>query len=254
MQSSRSLFQTGIRLQGQSASTGALKTRPFFNIWSDKRPTEHRPSNSLTQQNHTMASATTFFDFTPKDSKSIPPPFPIPNSVTPHHQTKPPPLTPSPEKGQAYPLSQHRNKVILVVNTASNCGFTPQYDALEKLYSTLTSKYPNDFTILAFPCNQFGGQDPGSDEQIQSFCSLKKITFPVLAKTEVNGANAEEVWKWMKKEKKRMLIGETVMWNFEKFLIGRDGRVKGRWASTAGPEGLEKVILEEIGKGREAKA
>jgi len=164
-----------------------------------------------------MASATSFYQFTPKD-----------------------------KKGSDYPLSTYEGKVVLVVNTASKCGFTPQFEGLEKLYKKLKEQYPEDFTILGFPCNQFGGQDPGSDDQIQEFCQLNYgVSFPVLGKTDVNGDKAEPVYKWMKAQKKSLMM-ERIKWNFEKFLIGRDGQVKERWASTAKPESLESAILNEL--------
>ena len=120
-----------------------------------------------------MASATNFYAFTPKDRRS-----------------------------QAYDLKQHKGKVILAVNTASKCGFTPQLKGLEQVHKDITKKYPDKFTVLGFPCNQFGGQDPGSNDDIQEFCQLNYgVSFPVLGKTEVNGPNAEPVFEWMKSEK-----------------------------------------------------
>lgn len=134
------------------------------------------------------------------------------------------------------------------MNTASKCGFTPQFEGLEKLYKKIKEQYPEDFTILGFPCNQFGGQDPGSDDQIQEFCQLNYgVSFPVLGKTEVNGDGAEPVYKWLKSQKKSMMM-ERIKWNFEKFLVGRDGQVKERWASTSKPEALEQAILAELKK------
>ncbi|CAK1356328.1 Glutathione peroxidase [Cercospora beticola] len=160
-----------------------------------------------------MSSATTFFDFTPKD-----------------------------KKGQEYPLSNLKGKVVLVVNTASKCGFTPQFEGLEKLYKEVKPKH-EDFEIIGFPCNQFGGQDPGSNDEIQSFCQLNYgVTFPVLGKTDVNGEKAEPVWEWMKSEKPGIMGLKRVKWNFEKFLIGRDGKVKQRWASTSSPDKIKADI------------
>lgn len=105
----------------------------------------------------------------------------------------------------------------------------------------------DDFEIIGFPCNQFGGQDPGSDDEIQSFCQLNYgVTFPVLGKTNVNGDNAEPVWEWMKAEKPGLLGLKRIKWNFEKFLIGRDGHVKQRWASTSAPEKIQKDILAAL--------
>ena len=125
-------------------------------------------------------------------------------------------------------------------------GFTPQFEGLEKLYKKVTAEYP-DFLILGFPCNQFGNQDPGDDDTIQSFCQINYgVSFPVLKKTNVNGDNAEPVFEWMKKEAPGLLGLKRIKWNFEKFLIGKDGKVKGRWASTTKPEALEGPILAEL--------
>jgi glutathione peroxidase-family protein len=104
-----------------------------------------------------------------------------------------------------------------------------------------------DFEILAFPCNQFGGQDPGSNEEIQNFCVLgHKVTYKVLGKTEVNGDSPEPVWEWMKKEKPGLMGLQRIKWNFEKFLIGKDGKVKGRWASTTKPASIKTAIEAEL--------
>jgi glutathione peroxidase-family protein len=135
------------------------------------------------------------------------------------------------------------------VNTASKCGFTPQYEGLEKLYKSLKASHDDDFTILGFPCNQFGSQEPGTDDDIQSFCQINYgVSFPIMGKTDVNGDKANPLFEWMKAEQPGLLGMKRVKWNFEKFLIGRDGKVKGRWASTTKPEALEKPILEELGK------
>ncbi|EXJ93748.1 glutathione peroxidase [Capronia coronata CBS 617.96] len=169
-----------------------------------------------------MASATTFFDFTPKD-----------------------------KRGQEYPLSQHKGKVVLAVNTASKCGFTPQFAGLEELNKKISEKYPGQFVIIGFPCNQFGGQDPGSNDQIQEFCQVNYgVTFPVLGKTDVNGDKAEPVFEWMKTEKPGLLGLKRIKWNFEKFLIGRDGKVLHRYSSMTKPESLEKDIIAEIEKSK----
>ena len=169
-----------------------------------------------------------------------------------------PPLTTlslHPEKGSEYPLSQYRGKVVLVFNGASKCGFTPQYGDLEKLHQSLKTKYPEDFAIVGFPCNQFGGQDPGTNDQIQEFCQVNYgVTFPVLGKVDVNGDKAEPVWEWMKNEKPGLLGLKRIKWNFEKFLINREGKVVERWASTTKPETLEKAIVAEIEKGEKSKA
>jgi glutathione peroxidase len=138
---------------------------------------------------------------------------------------------------------------VLVVNTASKCGFTPQYGGLEKLYKDVRAKHGDDFVILGFPCNQFGSQEPGSDDDIQSFCQVNYgVSFPVLAKVDVNGDTATPLFKWLKEEKPGLMGLKRIKWNFEKFLIGRDGTVKARWASTTKPESLEKPVLEELEK------
>lgn len=143
---------------------------------------------------------------------------------------------------------------MLVVNTASKCGFTPQFEGLEKLSKSITAKHPDQFLILGFPCNQFGNQDPGSDDTIQEFCQINYgVSFPIMKKTDVNGDNAEPVFEWMKKEMPGLLGLKRIKWNFEKFLIGKDGQVKGRWASTTKPEALEGPILEEVKKGAKAE-
>ena len=132
-------------------------------------------------------------------------------------------------------------KVCLFFPTRNNHILTPRSPELKP-------KYP-DFEILAFPCNQFGSQDPGTDDEIQSFCQVNYgVSFPVLGKTDVNGDKVEPVWEWMKKSKPGLMGLQRVKWNFEKFLIGRDGAVKGRWASTSKPEGLKGAIEEELNK------
>lgn len=181
-----------------------------------------------------MASATTLYDFRPKDSE-----------FTSDDEDYAYPI----EKGATYDLGQWRDKVVLVVNTASKCGFTPQFEGLEKLYKKVTSdeSCKNDFVILGFPCNQFGGQDPGDNDTIQAFClSNFGVSFPVLGKTEVNGGNAEPLFEWLKSEQPGILGMKRVKWNFEKWLVGRDGKCKARWASTTKPETLESPIMEQL--------
>ncbi len=147
------------------------------------------------------------------------------------------------------PLSTYKGKVVLVVNTASKCGFTPQYAGLEKLYKDVGASHPDDFVILGFPCNQFGGQEPGSDDDIQTFCQVNYgVSFPIMAKTDVNGDGANPLFVWLKENKPGLMGIKTVKWNFEKFLVGRDGLVKSRWASTTKPDALEKPILAELDK------
>ncbi|MGI9169022.1 MAG: glutathione peroxidase [Caulobacteraceae bacterium] len=142
--------------------------------------------------------------------------------------------------GKAAPLADHRGEVLLIVNTASKCGFTPQYAGLEELWR----KYKNKgLTILGFPCNQFGGQEPGNAEEIASFCSLTyEVTFPMMAKIEVNGSGADPLYAWLKHEKKGFLGSEAIKWNFTKFLIGRDGEVIARFAPNTDPKALENAI------------
>lgn len=144
-------------------------------------------------------------------------------------------------------MADYKGKVVLVVNTASKCGFTPQYAGLEKLYKDIKEKHPDDFTILGFPCNQFGAQEPGTNDDIQSFCQVNYgVSFPIMGKTDVNGASANPLFEWMKESQPGLMGLKRVKWNFEKFLIGRDGKVKGRWASITKPESLEKPILDEL--------
>lgn len=219
MQGSRSLFQSAIKLQpAANPPNGISKSRPFLNTWSNTQ--SKRTSTSVASTSSKMASATSFFDFTPKDKKENP-----------------------------YPLSQHKGKVILAVNTASKCGFTPQFKGLETLYQSVSKAHPDQFVILGFPCNQFNSQDPGSNDTIQEFCQVNYgVTFPVLGKTEVNGNNAEPVYEWMKNEKKGLMGMKRIKWNFEKFLIGRDGKVVQRYGSMTKPDAIEKDVISELEK------
>ncbi|KAJ3513505.1 hypothetical protein NMY22_g15018 [Coprinellus aureogranulatus] len=142
--------------------------------------------------------------------------------------------------GKEYDFEQLKGKVVLIVNTASKCGFTPQYSALEKLYQKHKDK---GLVILGFPCNQFGGQEPADDEGIAEFCQLNHgVTFPLMAKSDVNGDNTNEVYKWLKSQKSGILGLTRIKWNFEKFLIDREGNVVGRWASTTTPGAIESEI------------
>jgi glutathione peroxidase len=142
--------------------------------------------------------------------------------------------------GEPAPLSDHRGRVLLVVNTASRCGFTPQYAGLEALWRKYGDK---GLTILGFPCNQFGGQEPGNAEEIASFCSLTyDVSFPMMSKIEVNGPGADPLYAWLKHEKKGLLGSEAIKWNFTKFLIGRDGEVVARFAPNTEPKALESAI------------
>lgn len=144
-------------------------------------------------------------------------------------------------KHQPYDLNQLKGKVVVVVNVASKCGFTPQYQGLEALYKKYKDR---GVEIIGFPCNQFGSQEPGTESEIVQFCSLNYgVSFPIMSKVEVNGNNAHPLWEWMKKEKTQLGMS-VVKWNFEKFLINKDGWVHGRYASTFSPSSLEKPIEE----------
>lgn len=137
------------------------------------------------------------------------------------------------QDGSDSPLSQYAGKVVLVVNTATGCGLTPQYEGLQKLYDTYKDQ---GFVILDFPCNQFAGQAPGSAEEINTFCSLNyQTTFPRFAKIKVNGKEADPLYDWLKSEKSG-LLGKRIEWNFAKFLINREGNVVQRFSSKSEPE------------------
>lgn len=148
--------------------------------------------------------------------------------------------------GSARALAEYRGKVVLVVNTASKCGFTPQYAGLEALWRKHKDA---GLVVLGFPCNQFGGQEPGDADQIASFCSTTyDVTFPLMAKVNVNGADADPLYTWLKKEKSGVLGIGAIKWNFTKFLIGRDGAVIGRYAPSASPASLETDIAAALAK------
>ncbi|MDR3475784.1 MAG: glutathione peroxidase [Devosia sp.] len=138
-------------------------------------------------------------------------------------------------------LADYRGKVVLVVNVASKCGFTPQYTGLEALWR---AHQDEGLVILGFPCNQFGAQEPGNAEEIASFCSTTyDVTFPIFAKVEVNGADAHPLYAFLKHEAPGILGTEAVKWNFTKFLVDRDGKVVDRFGSDVKPEALEKDIV-----------
>ena len=142
--------------------------------------------------------------------------------------------------GEEISLADKLGKVVLVVNTASKCGFTPQYDGLEALWRKHKDQ---GFEVIAFPCNQFGGQEPGDADQIEEFCKVNfGLSFPLMGKIEVNGPGASPLYDWMKKEAPGVMGTKSVKWNFTKFLIGRDGKVVRRYAPTDKPESLEKDI------------
>jgi glutathione peroxidase len=137
-------------------------------------------------------------------------------------------------------LAEWDGKLLLIVNTASKCGFTPQYAGLEALHAKYKDK---GFAVLGFPCNQFGAQEPGDEAEIASFCSTKfDVDFPMFAKVEVNGAGAHPLWKDLKKAAPGLLGSEAVKWNFTKFLVGTDGQVIERFAPTVTPESLDARI------------
>ncbi len=148
--------------------------------------------------------------------------------------------------GKDVPLSKYKGKVLLIVNTASACGFTPQFAGLEALYE----KYADQgFAVLGFPSNQFGNQDPGSNEEIGAFCVKNyAVSFPMMAKSEVNGAGATPLYQWMVKEKPG-LLGSAIKWNFTKFLIGKDGRVLKRYAPFDTPASLTRDIEAALATG-----
>ena len=138
--------------------------------------------------------------------------------------------------GKPVKLDDYRDRVLLIVNTASKCGFTPQYKGLEALYKKFHGK---GLDVLGFPCNQFGAQEPGSEDEIAQFCEVNYgVTFPLFAKVDVNGAKAAPVYKYLKAEKPGLLGSEAIKWNFTKFLVDRDGNVVKRYAPTAEPESL----------------
>ena len=139
-------------------------------------------------------------------------------------------------KGEDVSMADYKGKVLLIVNTATGCGFTPQYEGLQKLYDKYKDK---GLEILDFPCKQFGHQAPGTEEEIQEFCTLKyKTTFPLFAKVEVNGKNEEPLFRYLKSQEGGFL-GDDIKWNFTKFLVSREGTVVGRYAPITKPESIE---------------
>ena len=144
--------------------------------------------------------------------------------------------------GSDVPLDRYRGKVLLIVNTASKCGFTYQYEGLEALHEQLAGQ---GLVILGFPCNQFGAQEPGDEAEIESFCKLTyDVQFPMFAKVEVNGPNVHPLYAWLKSNAKGILGTEGIKWNFTKFLIDRDGRIVCRYAPTTKPEAIRGDIEE----------
>jgi glutathione peroxidase len=142
------------------------------------------------------------------------------------------------------PLSEFKNKVLLVVNTASKCGFTPQYDGLQKLHKAHADK---GFAVLGFPCDQFGHQEPGDDEEITQFCTMNfNVTFPVFSKIDVNGTNTLALFEYLKQEAPGLLGSKSIKWNFTKFLVNKEGKVLKRYSPKTKPEQIEKDILAEL--------
>lgn len=148
--------------------------------------------------------------------------------------------------GKNVDLSQYRGKVLLIVNTASNCGFTPQYKGLEEVYQQFKDK---GVEVLGFPCNQFGSQEPGNADEIGAFCEKNYgVSFPMFAKIDVNGSGAHPLYQHLKSQAKGLLGSEAIKWNFTKFLVKKDGTVFKRYAPTTSPEDLhgdiEKLLAE----------
>jgi glutathione peroxidase len=147
-------------------------------------------------------------------------------------------------QGKDVPLADYRGKPLLIVNTASRCGFTPQYEGLEKLYKEHQDK---GLVVLGFPCNQFGAQEPGSEDEIGAFCQVNYgVTFPMFSKIEVNGAHAHPLFAFLKAEKPGVLGTQNIKWNFTKFLVDRGGHVVGRFAPATKPKDIEKAIAKVL--------
>ena len=146
--------------------------------------------------------------------------------------------------GKTVSLSDYRGKALLIVNVASKCGFTPQYAGLEKLWQDYRDR---GLVIVGFPSNEFGSQDPGSNEEIASFCQMNYgVSFPMMAKTQVNGSDAHPLWKWLTAEAPGILGTKGIKWNFTKFLVGRDGQVRKRYAPNEAPDNLRKDIEKAL--------
>lgn len=147
--------------------------------------------------------------------------------------------------GHEKPLTDYTGKVLLVVNVASKCGFTPQYAGLQDLWEKYRDR---GLVVLGFPCDQFGHQEPGDESEIQNFCSLTyDVDFPMFSKIAVNGGGAHPLWKWLKEQKSGLLGIGAIKWNFSKFLVGRDGRVIKRYAPNDTPASLAKDIEAALG-------
>ena len=146
--------------------------------------------------------------------------------------------------GAAHALEQYVGKVLLIVNVASRCGYTPQYEGLEALYRKYQDR---GLVVLGFPCNQFGGQEPDSEAEIQRFCASRyDVTFPLFAKVDVNGDHTDPLYRWLKSARPGVLGTEAVKWNFTKFLVGRNGEVVNRYGSSTSPAQLEDDIEKQL--------
>ena len=144
-------------------------------------------------------------------------------------------------------LSAYSGQVLLIVNTASACGYTPQYRGLQALYQRFKDQ---GFSVLGFPCNQFGRQEPGTADEIQEFCEKKfSVTFPLFAKIDVNGPDTHPLYQQLKSAKPGLLGSQDIKWNFTKFLVSRDGQVQKRYGSQKDPNDLEPAVLEALGEG-----
>ena len=146
--------------------------------------------------------------------------------------------------GRTESLSAYKDKTLLIVNVASECGFTPQYAGLEQLYREFKDR---DLVVLGFPCNQFGHQEPGTESDIAAFCSMKyDVTFPLFARIDVNGPHAHPLYQWLKSEKKGVLGTEAIKWNFTKFLVDRHGAVLRRYAPNDTPQSIRADIVQAV--------
>jgi glutathione peroxidase len=146
--------------------------------------------------------------------------------------------------GKTVPLNTYQGQVLLIVNTASACGFTPQFGGLEALHQAYGAK---GLAVLGFPCNQFGAQDPGSNEEIASFCQLNYgVSFPMMAKIDVNGAGADPLFQWLTREAPGLLGSKAIKWNFTKFLVGKDGQVIKRYGPQDAPAAMAKDIEKAL--------
>jgi len=148
-------------------------------------------------------------------------------------------------EGQSQPLSDFAGQALLIVNVASKCGFTPQYEGLEALWRRHRQA---GLVVLGFPCDQFGHQEPGNAAEIAQFCALHyEVSFPMFEKVEVNGAAAHPLWQWLCAQRRGVMGTRAIKWNFTKFLVGREGQVRARYAPTTKPEALERDILQALG-------